>query len=51
MAGRVARDTNVGDVAMRQIDKLTDKLVKNYRNVAVDKVPFLEAKKKLLVKN
>ena len=45
MAGRVARDTNVGDVAMRQIDKLTDKLAKNYRNVAVDKVPFLEAKK------
>ena len=45
MAGRVARDTNVGDVAMRQIDKLTDKLARNYRNVAVDKVPFLEAKK------
>ena len=45
MAGRVARDTNVGDVAMRQIDKLTDKLAKNYRKVAVDKVPFLEAKK------
>ncbi len=45
MAGRIAKDTNVGDVAMRQIDKLTDKLAKNYRNVAVDKVPFLEAKK------
>jgi hypothetical protein len=45
MAGRVARDTNVGDVAMRQIDKLTDDLAKNYRKVAVDKVPFLEAKK------
>ena len=45
MAGRVARDTNVGDVAMRQIDKLTDKLARSYRNVAVDKVPFLEAKK------
>ena len=45
MAGRVAKDTNVGDVAMRQIDKLTDKLAKNYRKVAVDKVPFLEAKK------
>jgi len=47
MAGRVARDTNVGDVAMRQIDKLTDKLAKNYRKVAVDKVPFLEAKKSI----
>ena len=45
MRGRIARDTNVGDVAMRQIDKLTDKLARNYRNVAVDKVPFLEAKK------
>jgi len=45
MAGRVASDTFVGDVAMRQIDKLTDKLAKSYRNVAVDKVPFLEAKK------
>ena len=30
---------------MRQIDKLTDKLARSYRNVAVDKVPFLEAKK------
>ena len=45
MRGRIAKDTNVGDVAMRQIDKLTDKLARNYRNVAVDKVPFLEAKK------
>jgi len=45
MRGRVAKDTNVGDVAMRQIDKLTDKLARNYRKVAVDKVPFLEAKK------
>ncbi len=45
MAGRVARDTNVGDVAMRQIDVLTDDLAKNYRKVAVDKIPFLEAKK------
>ena len=45
MRGRMAKDTNVGDVAMRQIDKLTDKLARNYRNVAVDKVPFLEAKK------
>ena len=30
---------------MRQIDKLTDKLARNYRKVAVDKIPFLEAKK------
>ena len=45
MRGRIAKDTNVGDVAMRQIDKLTDKLARNYRKVAVDKVPFLEAKK------
>ena len=45
MAGRVAKDTNVGDVAMRQIDKLTDKLAKTYQKVAVSKVPFLEAKK------
>jgi hypothetical protein len=45
MAGRVARDTNVGDVAMRQIDKLTDNLAKTYQKVAVSKVPFLEAKK------
>ena len=45
MAGRVAKDTNVGDVAMRQIDRLTDDLAKNYRKVAVDKMPFLEAKK------
>jgi len=45
MRGRIARDTNVGDVAMREIDKLTDDLTRNYRKVAVDKVPFLEAKK------
>ena len=45
MAGRLARDTNVGDVAMRQIDKLTDNLAKTYQKVAVSKVPFLEAKK------
>jgi len=45
MAGRVARDTNVGDVAMRDIDKISDKLAKSYMKVAVNKVPFLEAKK------
>ena len=45
MRGRIAKDTNVGDVAMREIDKITDKLARSYRNVAVDKVPFLEAKK------
>ena len=45
MAGRVAKDTNVGDVAMRQIDNLTDSMAKTYRKVAVNKVPFLEAKK------
>jgi hypothetical protein len=45
MRGRIAKDTNVGDVAMREIDKITDKLARSYRNVAVDKVPFLEAKR------
>jgi hypothetical protein len=45
MRGRIAKDTNVGDVAMRQIDKLTDKLARSYNKVAVNKVPFLEAKK------
>ena len=45
MRGRIAKDANVGDVAMREIDKITDKLARSYRNVAVDKVPFLEAKK------
>ena len=45
MRGRIAKDTNVGDVAMRQIDNLTDKLAKNYNKVAFNKVPFLEAKK------
>ena len=30
MRGRIAKDTNVGDVAMRQIDKLTDKLARSY---------------------
>ena len=45
MRGRIARDTNVGDVAMREIDKLTDNLARSYNKVAVSKVPFLEAKK------
>ena len=45
MAGRVARDTNVGDIAMRDIDKISDKIAKSYMKVAVNKVPFLEAKK------
>ena len=29
---------------MREIDKLTDNLARSYRKVAVNKVPFLEAK-------
>ena len=45
MSGRVARDTNVGDIAMRDIDKISDKIAKSYMKVAVNKVPFLEAKK------
>ena len=45
MAGRVSADTNVADVAMREIDKISDKLSKSYMKVAVGKVPFLEAKK------
>ena len=45
MAGRVSADTNVGDVAMREIDKISDKLAKSYMKVAVGKVPFLDAKK------
>ena len=45
MAGRISADTNVGDVAMREIDKISDKLSKSYMKVAVGKVPFLEAKK------
>ena len=45
MRGRIAKDTNVGDVAMREIDKITDDLARSYRKVAVDKVPFLEAKR------
>ena len=45
MAGRIAADTNVGDVAMREIDKISDKIAKSYMKVAVGKVPFLEAKK------
>jgi hypothetical protein len=45
LRGRVAKDTNVGDVAMREIDKLTDNLARSYNKVAVSKVPFLEAKK------
>ncbi len=45
MRGRIAKDTNVGDVAMREIDKLTDNLARSYNKVAVNKVPFLEAKK------
>ena len=40
MRGRIAKDTNVGDVAMRQIDKLTDKLARNCRKVATDKGAF-----------
>ena len=50
MAGRVAADTNVGDVAMREIDKVSDKIAKSYMKVAVGKVPFLEAKKGIGVK-
>jgi len=50
MAGRISADTNVGDVAMREIDKISDKLAKNYMKVAVGKVPFLEAKKGIGVK-
>ena len=45
MAGRVARDTNVGDIAMRDIDKIADKITNSYRKVAVNKIPFQEAKK------
>ena len=47
MTGRVARDTNVGDVAMRQIDSLSDNLAKNYSKIAFNKMPFLEAKKSI----
>ena len=50
MAGRIAADTNVGDVAMREIDKVSDKIAKSYMKVAVGKVPFLEAKKGIGVK-
>ena len=35
MAGRVARDTSVGDIAMRDIDKISDKIAKSYMKVAV----------------
>jgi len=45
MAGRIARDTNVGDIAMRDIDKIADKITNSYRKVAVNKIPFQEAKK------
>ena len=35
---------------MREIDKVSDKIAKNYMKVAVGKVPFLEAKKGIGVK-
>ena len=37
-AGREAKDTNVGELAMMEIDKIADKITKSYKKVATDKV-------------
>ena len=46
--GREAADTNVADNAMRVIDKLSDKMAKQYARVATNKITRPNAKKEIV---
>jgi len=46
--GRESADTLFAETAMRDIDKMTDRIVKNYRKVALDKVDSSVTKNEIL---
>jgi len=46
--GRESADTLFAETAMRDIDKMTDRIVKNYRKVALDKVDSTATRNKIL---
>jgi hypothetical protein len=46
--GRESADTLFAETAMRDIDKMTDRIVKNYRKVALDKVDSNVTKNEIL---